>query len=57
MRERIAKADPNLCVYLCMEGEDIWRDVFGFSPEERGGLAAMLDGAVSDRMGIDPAKS
>ncbi len=57
MRERIAKADPNLCVYLCMEGEDIWRDVFGFSPEERGGLAALLDGAVSDRMGIDPAKS
>jgi spore photoproduct lyase len=52
MRERIHRADPDLCVYLCMEGEDIWRDVFGYSPEERGGLPSMLDGAVRERMGV-----
>ena len=52
MNERIRAVDPGLCVYLCMEGEDIWRDVFGYSPEEKGGLPAMLDDAVRERMGI-----
>jgi spore photoproduct lyase len=56
MQERIHRADPDLCVYLCMEGEDIWREVFGFSPEERGGLPSMLDRAVHQRMGIAPGK-
>lgn len=54
MVERIRQIDPALCLYLCMEGDDVWRDSFGFAPEERGGLAAMLDQAVSDRMGISP---
>lgn len=31
------------CLYFCMESEVIWREVFGFVPAERGGLAAMLD--------------
>jgi spore photoproduct lyase len=39
-------AAPQTCIYLCMENNDIWRDVFGFTPDERGGLAAMLDRAV-----------
>jgi spore photoproduct lyase len=56
MRESIHGVDPDLCVYLCMEGEDIWRDVFGFSPEERGGLPSMLDRAVGRRMGVEPGK-
>ncbi len=52
MVEYIRRVDPGICVYLCMEGRDIWRDAFGFSPEEKGGLPAMLDQAVKDRMGI-----
>ena len=52
MVERIRRLDPGLCVYLCMEGRDIWRDAFGFSPDEKGGLPAMLDEAVYDRMEI-----
>ena len=52
MVERLHRWDPDLCVYLCMEGEDIWRQVFGFSPEERGGLPQMLDAAVKSRMGV-----
>ena len=54
MVDRIRQADPNLCVYLCMESDDVWRDSFGFSPEERGGLSRMLDRAVERRMGIIP---
>ncbi len=50
MVDRIREYDPGLCVYLCMEGRDIWREAFGFSPDERGGLPAMLDCAVRERM-------
>jgi spore photoproduct lyase len=48
--EKIRQADPELCVYLCMENDDMWRESFGFSPEERGGLSHMLDCAVEERM-------
>ncbi|HOV85786.1 MAG TPA: DNA photolyase [Syntrophobacteraceae bacterium] len=57
MVERIRKADPGLCVYLCMEGEDIWREVFGFQPGEKGGLPAMLDRAARERTGIEDGAS
>jgi spore photoproduct lyase len=54
MVERLRRWDPDLCVYLCMEGGDVWEDAFGFTPDARGGLSAMLDLAVHDRMGIAP---
>jgi spore photoproduct lyase len=54
MVDRIRQADPDLCVYLCMESDDIWKESFGFSPEERGGLSHMLDCAVERRMNIGP---
>lgn len=50
MADRMRRIDPALCVYLCMEGRDIWREALGFVPEERGGLPAMLDRAVEERM-------
>jgi len=40
------QADPGTCIYLCMENNEIWQAVFGFIPEERGGLPKMLDEAV-----------
>jgi hypothetical protein len=36
-------ADPRTCIYFCMENDTIWRQVFGFTPEDQGGLPAMLD--------------
>jgi spore photoproduct lyase len=39
-------ADPRTCIYFCMENDTVWQDVFGFIPEEQGGLPAMLDRAV-----------
>jgi len=41
-------ADPATCIYLCMENNEIWREVFGFVPEDQGGLPKMLDGAVKN---------
>ncbi len=37
---------PKTCVYFCMENEAIWQEVFGFSPQEKGGLGVMLDQTV-----------
>ncbi len=37
---------PRTCIYFCMENDTIWREVFGFTPEDHGGLPAMLDRAV-----------
>jgi spore photoproduct lyase len=52
MVQRIRKIDPDLCVYLCMEGRDMWQQVFGYSPDEHGGLSTMLDLAVKTRMKV-----
>jgi spore photoproduct lyase len=43
--------DPDTCLYFCMESDEIWRDVFGFTPEEKGGLPAMLDRAARAKCG------
>jgi spore photoproduct lyase len=40
------QADSKTCIYLCMESDEIWQEVFGFTPEEKGGLAAMLERTV-----------
>jgi spore photoproduct lyase len=50
MVDRIREVDPDICVYLCMESRDVWNEAFGFSPDQRGGLPAMLDSAVKQRM-------
>jgi len=43
--------DSDTCLYFCMESDEIWREVLGFSPEERGGLPAMLDKAARTKCG------
>ena len=43
------RAAAHTAIYCCMESDEIWRDVFGYGPEEKGGLAAILDrGARAD---------
>jgi spore photoproduct lyase len=39
-------AEPQTCIYFCMESREIWREVMGFDPEEFGGIGAMLDRTV-----------
>ena len=38
-------AAPDTAIYFCMESDEIWRDVMGYTPEERGGIGKMLDRA------------
>ena len=40
----LRSASPSLCVYLCMESDDVWREALGYTPADKGGLSAMLDG-------------
>lgn len=41
-----AVADPKTCIYFCMESDEIWQEVMGFVPAQKGGLGAMLDASV-----------
>jgi spore photoproduct lyase len=45
-QQLLQHTDPRTCIYLCMENNEIWQEVFGFVPEEKGGLPVMLDKAV-----------
>ena len=47
-QQLIYHADPKTCIYLCMENNQIWREVFGFVPDGKGGLPRMLDEAARD---------
>ena len=44
-----ARCGSNTCIYFCMESDEIWQEIIGFSPEEKGGVGAMLDRAVELR--------
>lgn len=52
MLEQIRTYAPDVCVYLCMESGSVWKRVFGFSPDEKGGLPKILDKAVKNTMKI-----
>ena len=41
------RCEERTCIYFCMESDEIWREVTGFEPAERGGISAMLDDAVT----------
>ncbi len=41
-----AGASPATCIYFCMESDEIWKEVMGYVPEDKGGIPAMLDRTV-----------
>ena len=43
--EAIRRADPEACVYMCMENPRVWQEVFGYDPGGPG-LVRMLDRRV-----------
>ncbi len=40
------KSSNQTCIYFCMESDEIWQEVMGYIPSEKGGLPAMLDATV-----------
>lgn len=45
---------PQVTLYLCMEDESVWRESLRFSPQELGGLPAMLDRSAQHVCGLEP---
>jgi spore photoproduct lyase len=45
-RELKCFADQGTCIYFCMESDQIWQEVMGYVPSDRGGLGTMLDNTV-----------
>jgi spore photoproduct lyase len=45
---------PDVTVYFCMEDNEVWKKSLGFLPDERGGLAAMLDQSAIDKCRLSP---
>ena len=43
---------PHVTLYFCMEDQEVWEKVLGFVPEDRGGLARMLDESAARHCGI-----
>lgn len=43
------RAANSTCIYFCMESDVIWQEIFGYCPEEKGGLSNMLDLSCQDR--------
>lgn len=44
LKEKTAK---KTCIYFCMESNEIWREVMGFAPDDKGGLPKMLDDSIT----------
>ncbi len=42
------RAAERTCIYFCMESDEIWREVMGFAPDDKGGLPLMLDYSVNE---------
>ena len=49
----IRRHAPQVCIYFCMEDEEVWQKSLGFSADERGGLAVMLDRAAIRHCGLN----
>ena len=51
MREQLEKWVPNSGLYLCMESDDVWEKVMGWSPRHSIGLKSYLDSRVVEIFG------
>ena len=53
---RIRELAPQVTVYFCMEDEEVWKKSMGFVPDEKRGLAQMLDQSAVKHCGLDIGK-
>jgi spore photoproduct lyase len=44
---------PDVCLYFCMEDDEVWEKALGFIPSKRGGLSRMLDESAARHCGLD----
>jgi spore photoproduct lyase len=52
MVEWIRARAKDVTIYLCMEDDQVWMQSFGFTPQSKGGLPAMLDQSARSHCGL-----
>ena len=52
MVQWIKEAAPNVCIYFCMEDDEVWEYSQGYTPSAAGGLSEMLDKAALEHCGL-----
>ena len=50
----IRERAPEVTIYFCMESEDVWKQVFGFTTRDYGGLSHMLDESAVKICQLEP---
>ncbi len=50
--DEFMRIDKSLCLYFCMEDDQVWERVFGFRPSQKGGLPHILDESVIKHCGV-----
>ncbi|UCD89587.1 MAG: DNA photolyase [Desulfobacterales bacterium] len=45
---------PHVCLYFCMEDDDVWKKSMGLIPSDHGGLPKMLDERAIRVCGVNP---
>lgn len=53
----IRKKAPGATLYFCMEDDEVWRKVLGYTPGEYGGLPGILDQSAIRHCGLHPGKT
>jgi len=54
LAEAIRKVAPDVTLYFCMEDDEVWRKVLGYTPARYGGLPSILDASAARHCGLDP---
>ncbi len=54
--EAIRKLAPDVTLYFCMEDDEVWRKVLGYTPGQYGGLPSILNASTVRHCGLDPKR-
>ena len=52
MVQWIKEAAPDVCIYFCMEDDEVWESSLGFAASKAGGVTALLDSAAAAHCGL-----
>jgi spore photoproduct lyase len=50
--EHIRAVSPDVTIYFCMEDDEVWQQVFGFTPRDPDGIGEMLDRSATRPCGL-----
>lgn len=51
---KIKEMAPDVILYFCMEDDEVWSSVLGYTPSEHGGVSAILDRSATRHCNLRP---